>query len=46
MVTSLNRLASTSDFVAHVEAPNPEHHHEAIDLGKDHDPAMAVRDQD
>jgi hypothetical protein len=24
----------------------PEHHHEAFDLGKDHDQAMAVRDPD
>ena len=42
-VTSVNRLeASSSHPAAYVEAPTPEHIHEALDLGKDLDPGMAT----
>jgi hypothetical protein len=40
-VTSLFRLkAKGLHFAAHVEAPIPEHNHEALDLEKDPDPGM------
>jgi hypothetical protein len=42
-VTSVNRLeASSLHPAAYVEAPTPEHIHEALDLGKDLDPGMAT----
>lgn len=39
MATSVNRLTNGNpNVVAYDEAPTPEHHHEALDLGKDPDP--------
>ena len=43
LVTSLFRLkAKILHFAAHVEAPIPEHNHEALDLGKDPDLGMGT----
>ena len=46
-VTSLFRLkAKILHFAAHVEAPIPEHNHEALDLEKDPDPGMGSHPSD